>query len=118
MYPGQIILLSARVREGHILKAKFRLGGQGRGTGGQLPPLPPRWRRPCAAAAHRRPGDGCRLFKSYNISETQTTRSIFTQLFVHVIYGRGSVLLFATFSGKLSTSGFVDDVILAHKPIG
>ena len=38
MYPGQIILLSARVREGHILKAKFRLGGQGRGTGGQLPP--------------------------------------------------------------------------------
>jgi len=28
MYPGQIILLSARVREGHILRAKFRLGGK------------------------------------------------------------------------------------------
>ena len=51
MYPGQIILLSARVREGHILKAKFRLGGQGRGTGGQLPP--PRWRRLCPGIAEQ-----------------------------------------------------------------
>jgi len=46
MYPGQIILLSARVREGHILKAKFRLGGKA-GARGQLPPP-----APPAGAAH------------------------------------------------------------------
>ena len=43
-YPGQIILLSARVMEKHILKAKIRLGAsgwQGRGTrGGGSCPLP------------------------------------------------------------------------------
>jgi len=38
MYPGQIILLSARVREGHILKAKFRLGGKAGAQGGSCPP--------------------------------------------------------------------------------
>jgi len=46
MYPGQIILLSARVREGHILKAKFRLGGKAGAQGGSCPPCPP------AGAAH------------------------------------------------------------------
>jgi len=48
MYPGQIILRGAGVGGGHILKANVGLGGQGGGTGGQLPPLPPppRWRRP------------------------------------------------------------------------
>jgi len=50
MYPGQIILLSARVRDGHILKAKFRLGasvgGKAGEQGGSYPlPLP-------AGAAH------------------------------------------------------------------
>ena len=38
MYLGQIILLSARVREGHILKAKFRLGGKAGAQGGSCPP--------------------------------------------------------------------------------
>jgi len=35
-------------------------------------------------------------------------------IFVHVTYGRGSVLLWR--SDTLSTSGFMDDVIFAHKP--
>jgi len=50
MYPGQIILLSARVREGHILKAKFRLGASGgkAGAQGAAAPYPP------AGAAHVR----------------------------------------------------------------
>jgi len=40
-----------------------------------------------------------------------TTRQIFTNFFVLVTYGRGSV-----FSGDpLRISGFVDDVIVAHK---
>jgi len=51
MYPGQIILLSARVKEGHISKAKFRLGGKRGGKagaqGGSCPPCPPP-----AGAAH------------------------------------------------------------------
>ena len=50
MYPGQIILLSARVREGHILKAKFRLGGKRGGKAGAqgaAAPCPPP-----AGAAH------------------------------------------------------------------
>jgi len=36
-------------------------------------------------------------------------------VFVHVIYGRGSVLLWRR-SDTLCTSGFMDDVIFAHKP--
>jgi len=48
MYPGQIILLSARVREGHILKAKFRLGGQAGGKAGARGSCP----HPPAGAAH------------------------------------------------------------------
>ena len=36
------------------------------------------------------------------------------QIFVHVTYGRGSVLLWRH-SDKLRTSGFTDDVIFAHK---
>ena len=35
--------------------------------------------------------------------------------FVHVIYGHGSVLLWRR-SDMLCTSGFMDDVIFAHKP--
>jgi len=37
------------------------------------------------------------------------------QIFVHVTYGRGSVLLWRL-SEALRISGFVDDVISAHKP--
>ena len=37
------------------------------------------------------------------------------QFFVHVTYGRGSVLL-RWRSDMLCTSGFMDDVIFAHKP--
>jgi len=37
------------------------------------------------------------------------------QFFVHVTYGRGSVLLWRR-SDMLSTSGFMDDIIFAHKP--
>jgi len=37
------------------------------------------------------------------------------QMFVHVTYGRGSVLLRRR-SDTLCTSGFMDDVIFAHKP--
>jgi len=44
-----------------------------------------------------------------------TTRQIFTNFFVHVTYGRGSVLL-RWRSDMLCTSGFMDDVIFAHKP--
>ena len=36
-------------------------------------------------------------------------------IFVHVTYGRGSILL-ARRTDKLCTSGFTDDVIFAHKP--
>ena len=38
-----------------------------------------------------------------------------TNLFVHVTYGRGSVLLWQH-SDTLCTSGFMDDAIFAHKP--
>jgi len=38
-------------------------------------------------------------------------------IFVHVTYGRGSVLLWRS-SDTLGISGFVDDVIFAHKLIG
>jgi len=44
-----------------------------------------------------------------------TTRLIFTKCFVHVTYGRGSVLLWRR-SETLCNSGFVDDVIFPHKP--
>ena len=44
-----------------------------------------------------------------------TTRPIFTQFFVHVNYGRGSVLLWHC-SDEVCTSVFMDDVIFAHKP--
>ena len=37
------------------------------------------------------------------------------QIFVRVTYGRGSVLLWRR-NDKLCTSGFMDDVIFAHKP--
>jgi len=36
------------------------------------------------------------------------------QIFVHVTYGRGSVILWRR-CDMLCTSGFMDDVILAHK---
>ena len=39
----------------------------------------------------------------------------FTNSFVHVTYGRGSVLLWRR-SDTLRISGFVDDVIFAHMP--
>jgi len=44
-----------------------------------------------------------------------TTHPIFTKLFDHVTYGRGSVLLWRR-SDMLCTSGFMDDVIFGHKP--
>jgi len=44
-----------------------------------------------------------------------TTRPIFTKFFVHVACGCGSVLL-RRHSDMLCTSGFMDDVIFAHKP--
>jgi len=44
-----------------------------------------------------------------------TTRSIFTEFFMHVTDGRGSVLLWLR-SDMLRTFGFMDDVIFAHKP--
>jgi len=45
-----------------------------------------------------------------------TTHPIFTEIFVHVANGRGSVLLWRR-SDTLRTSGFMDDVIFAHKPM-
>ena len=42
------------------------------------------------------------------------TRSISTNFFVHVTYGRGSVLVWRR-SDMLCTSGFIDDVMFAHK---
>ena len=50
-----------------------------------------------------------------HIFRITTSRPIFTKFFVHVTYGRGSVLLWRR-SDKLRTSGFMDDVIFAHKP--
>jgi len=44
-----------------------------------------------------------------------TTRPIFTKIFVHVAYDHGSVLLWQL-SDMLCTSGFIYDVIFAHKP--
>ena len=43
-----------------------------------------------------------------------TTRPIFTEFFMHVTYGRDSALLWRR-SDMLPISGFVDDVIFAHK---
>jgi len=45
-----------------------------------------------------------------------TERPIFTNFFLHVTYGRGSVLLWQH-SDTLFTSGFTDDVMFAHKPM-
>jgi len=45
----------------------------------------------------------------------KTTRPIFTNFFVLVTYGRSWVLLWRR-SDMLRTSGFMDDVIYAHKP--
>jgi len=42
-----------------------------------------------------------------------TKRTIFANFFVHVTYGRGSVLLWRR-SDTLCTSGFMDDVIFAN----
>ena len=44
-----------------------------------------------------------------------TTLPIFTKFFVHVTYGRGSVLFWRR-SDTLCTSGFMDNIIFAHKP--
>jgi len=44
----------------------------------------------------------------------RTTLSIFTKFFVHVTYGCGSVLLWRR-RDMLCISGFMDDVIFAHK---
>jgi len=44
-----------------------------------------------------------------------TTRPIFVRFFVHVTCGRGSVLLWRCID-TLCTSGFMDDVIVAHRP--
>jgi len=44
-----------------------------------------------------------------------TTRSIFTRFFVHVSHGRGSVPLLQL-TDTFRISGFMDDVIFAHKP--
>ena len=44
-----------------------------------------------------------------------TTRAIFTNFFLHFTYGRGSVLLRQR-SDTLLISGFMEDVIFAHKP--
>ena len=46
-----------------------------------------------------------------------TTRPIVTKFFVHVTYGRGSILLWQH-SDMLRISGFVDDVTFAYKVIG
>jgi len=46
-----------------------------------------------------------------------TTRPIFTKFFLHATYGRGLVLLWRR-SGTLRFSGFVYDVIFAHKLFG
>jgi len=43
-----------------------------------------------------------------------TTCPIFTNFFAHVTYGSGSVLLCRR-SDMLRISGFVDDVVFAHK---
>ena len=61
-------------------------------------------------------GDECvcvRLFVCLR-SYLRKNTSDLHQIFVHVTYGRGSVLLWRH-SDKLRTSGFTDDVIFAHK---
>ena len=44
-----------------------------------------------------------------------TTRPIFTNFFVPVTYGLGSVRVWRR-SDTLCTSGFIDDVIFVHEP--
>ena len=48
-------------------------------------------------------------------SYTRNYTSDLHQIFVHVTYGRSSVLLWRR-SDMLCTSGFMDDVVFAHKP--
>jgi len=50
-------------------------------------------------------------------SSLRIDTSDFHQIFVHVTYGCGSVLLWLR-GDMLRISGFVDDVIFAHKLIG
>ena len=45
-----------------------------------------------------------------------TTRTIFAKFFAPVTRGRGSVLLCRRRSDMLCASGFMDDVVFAHKP--
>jgi len=45
----------------------------------------------------------------------ENTRPIFIKFFVHVVCGRGSVLLWRR-SDRLCISGFMDALIFAHKP--
>ena len=45
----------------------------------------------------------------------ETTHPVFTEIFVHVTCGHGSVLLWWR-SDVLCTSGLMDDVVFAHKP--
>ena len=49
------------------------------------------------------------------ISSELHVRPLAYQFFVHVTYGRGSVLLWRR-SDMLCTSGFMDDDIFVHKP--
>ena len=44
-----------------------------------------------------------------------TTHPIFSKFLTRVTYGRGSILLWRR-SDMSCTSGFIDDVIFAHKP--
>ena len=53
------------------------------------------------------------VFVRYKIFET--VPPIVTNFFVHVTYSRGSILIWRR-SDILCTSGFMDDVMLAHKP--
>jgi len=55
------------------------------------------------------------LFVRLSVREhiSGTTFSIFTKCFVHVTYGRGSVLLWQQWD-ILCASGFMDDIMFAH----
>jgi len=55
---------------------------------------------------------GCLFVRDHTFG---TAHPIFTKVFVHVTYGRGSVLLWRR-TDTLCTSGFVDDVMFAYKP--
>jgi len=68
----------------------------------------------CYYYAHNRVAEYCddRVFVRDHIFGT--ARPIFTDFFVRVAYGRGSVLYRR--SDTLCTSGVMDGVIYAHKP--